>query len=50
MVFQLLIKSGSFERTYIPEKATFNNIKKIAALSDIHGQYDLESNYLKITK
>ena len=50
MVFTKTIKTGSFERTYIPEKATFNNIKKIAALSDIHGQYDLVIKLFKNNK
>ncbi|MDB9722307.1 metallophosphoesterase [Candidatus Marinimicrobia bacterium] len=50
MVFTKTIKTGSFERTYIPEKANFNNIKKIAALSDIHGQYDLVIKLFKNNK
>ena len=40
-VFSKTIETSSYDTTYSPEKSTFNNIKKIAALSDIHGQYDL---------
>ena len=50
MVFTKTLKTGSFEPAYIPEKSTFNNVKKIAALSDIHGQYDLVIKLFKNNK
>ena len=31
---------NTYDTIYYPEKSTFNKIKKIAAFSDIHGQYD----------
>jgi len=40
-VFSRILKTSSFDTIYVPDKSTFNNIRKIAALSDIHGQYDL---------
>ena len=50
MVFTKTLKTSSFDTTYTPEKSTFNNIKKIAALSDIHGQYDLVIKLFKNNK
>ena len=35
------LKKSSYDTIYQAEKSTFNKIKKIAAISDIHGQYDL---------
>jgi len=35
------LKTSSYDTIYQAEKSTFNKIKKIAAISDIHGQYDL---------
>ena len=49
-VFSRVLRTSSYDTTYFPEKSTFNNIRKIAALSDIHGQYDLVIEYLKIIK
>ena len=40
-VFSRILKTSAFDTIYVPEKSTYNNIRKIAALSDIHGQYDL---------
>ena len=40
-VFTKNLKTSSFDTIYSSEKSIFNNIDKIAALSDIHGQYDL---------
>ena len=40
-VFSKVIETSLYDTTYLPEKSTFNNINKIAALSDIHGQYDV---------
>jgi len=39
-----------YDTLYYPEKSTFKKIKKIAALSDIHGQYDLAIELLKNNK
>ena len=35
------LKTSSYDTIYQAEKSIFNKIKKIAAISDIHGQYDL---------
>lgn len=42
-----ILKSQSIESTYSPESAVYDNVTKIAALSDLHGQYDLTINILK---
>jgi hypothetical protein len=44
------LKTSLFDTFYVSEKPTFNNIGKIAALSDIHGQYDLLIELLKNNK
>ena len=49
-VFSRTLETSSYDTTYSPEKSTFNNIKKIAALSDIHGQYDLVIELFKNNK
>ena len=49
-VFSKIIETSSYDTTYLPEKSTYNNIKKIAALSDIHGQYDLLIELFKNNK
>ena len=49
-VFSKTLETSSYGTTYSPEKSTFNNIKKIAALSDIHGQYDLVIELFKNNK
>tara|TARA_B110000285_G_C15124381_1_gene619224 strand:+ start:890 stop:1975 length:1086 start_codon:yes stop_codon:yes gene_type:complete len=41
---------NTYDTIYYPEKSTFNKIKKIAAFSDIHGQYDLAIQLLKNNK
>ena len=46
-VFSKVLESDSFDTVFIPEKSTFNNINKIAVLSDIHGQYELLNTILK---
>ena len=46
-VFSKVLESDSFDTAFIPEKSTFNNIKKIAVLSDIHGQYEILITLLK---
>lgn len=35
------LDKGSYDTLYYPDLSTFNEIRKIAAFSDIHGQYDL---------
>ena len=40
-VISKTLKTSSYDTIYQAEKSTFNKIKKIAAISDIHGQYDL---------
>ena len=35
------LDQGSYDTLYYPDLSTFNEIRKIAAFSDIHGQYDL---------
>ena len=35
------LKASSYDTLYDAGKSSFNRVKKIAALSDIHGQYDL---------
>ena len=49
-VFSRILRTSSYDTTFSPEKSTFNNIRKIAALSDIHGQYDLVIELLKNNK
>ena len=49
-VFSKVIERSLYDTTYLPEKSTFNNINKIAALSDIHGQYDLLIELFKNNK
>ena len=41
---------NTYDTIYYPEKSTFNKIRKIAAFSDIHGQYDLAIQLLKNNK
>ena len=41
---------NSYDTLYLPEKSTYNKVKKIIALSDIHGQYDLTIELLKNNK
>ena len=38
---------NSFKTEFIPEASIYKNVKKIVALSDIHGQYDLAITLLK---
>ena len=44
------LEKDNFNTEYFPNPAIFNNINKIAALSDIHGQYDLLIELLKNNK
>lgn len=38
---------NKYDTIYYPSKSSFSNVKKIAALSDIHGQFDLLIHLLK---
>jgi hypothetical protein len=44
------LDTNSYDTLYLPEKSKYNNVKKIIALSDIHGQYDLTIELLKNNK
>mgnify|MGYP000543923825 FL=1 len=41
------LKSDAFDTEFPPDQVVFNDIKKIAAFSDLHGQYDLGVELLK---
>ena len=50
---ELTIKNlslNAFKTTFNAEESTYKNVEKIAALSDIHGQYDLAVTLLKNNK
>lgn len=49
-VYSTIINSKSYDTVFDPEKSTFTKVKKIVALSDIHGQYDLAVELLKNNK
>ncbi len=36
-----ILRANAYDTIFPPDKAVFNKVKKIAAISDIHGQYDL---------
>jgi hypothetical protein len=36
-----------YKREYVPSPASFNNVNKFAAFSDIHGQFDLATSILR---
>ena len=40
-VVSTVLLKASYDTLYTPEKSTYKNVSNIAALSDIHGQYDL---------
>ena len=44
------LKANSYDTLYDAGKSSFNRVKKIAALSDIHGQYDLLIELLQNNK
>ena len=44
------LSKKKYDRKYYSDKATFKGVEKIAALSDIHGQYDLVIELLKNNK
>ena len=45
-----ILNNNSYDTIYASEKSTFNKVRKIVALSDIHGQYDLVVKLLKNNK
>ena len=42
------LENFQYDTIYTPNKSYFNNVSKIAALSDIHGQYGVLVKLLKI--
>ena len=42
-----VLQSQSIESNFTPEPSVYNNVSKIAVLSDLHGQYNLTINILK---
>ena len=49
-VFTKNFPLNAFQTSFAPEISTYKNVKKVAALSDIHGQYDLAITLLKNNK
>jgi len=46
-VISEVLNPSTYDTLYVPEKSVFVGVEKIAALSDIHGQYDLAVEILK---
>ncbi|WBX74814.1 metallophosphoesterase [Tenacibaculum pacificus] len=44
------LATNTYDTIFYPKKAIYKNVKKIAVLSDIHGQYDLAVELLKNNK
>ena len=44
------LPTNAFKTTFVPEPSTYKDVRKIAALSDIHGQYDLAVTLLTNNK
>ena len=44
------LKNNSYDTIFSPNQEVYTNVKKIAALSDIHGQYDLAVELLQNNK
>ena len=42
-----VLKPSSYDTIFTPQKSRYENVENIAALSDIHGQYDLAVEILK---
>ena len=49
-VFTEVLGSEAFDTIYSPEKSVYEKVKKVVALSDIHGQYDLAVALLQNNK
>ena len=45
-----ILKSQSIEFNFTPEPSVYNNASKIAVLSDLHGQYNLTIDILKVNE
>ena len=45
-----VLKSQSIQSNFTPEPSVYNNVSKIAVLSDLHGQYNLTINLLKVNE
>lgn len=45
-----ILKSQSIQPNFTPEPSVYNNVSKIAVLSDLHGQYNLTINLLKVNE
>lgn len=45
-----ILEATTYDTIFSPEKSTYRKIENIAALSDIHGQYDLAVEILKNNK
>ena len=41
IVYSKILENNSYDTIFCPEKSTFTTKRNIAAISDIHGQYDL---------
>ena len=50
IVYSKILAKNSYDTIFFPEKSTFTTKRKIAALSDIHGQYDLALKLLRNNK
>lgn len=49
-VFTKNLPLNDYKTTFTPEASTYKNVSKVAALSDIHGQYELAITLLKNNK
>ena len=49
-VITKILTANVFDTIFPPGKAVFNNVKKIAVISDVHGQYDLAVEILRNNK
>lgn len=45
-----LLKSQSIASNFTPDPSVYDNVSKIAVLSDLHGQYDLTTDILKVNE
>ena len=45
-----ILKSQSIESNFVPNPSVYSNVTKIAALSDLHGQYNLTIDILKVNE
>jgi len=45
-----VLKSQSIQSNFTPEPSVYNNVSRIAVLSDLHGQYNLTIDILKVNE